>query len=108
MNEWNFIERTNTHLNLSDQAQLRLNEINKTKDHFNSEIQERKMMSTKLSKYNAAFDYFHKALIILSPTSTGISTISFASVIGVPAGIASASFTLVFCLKTGIVKNLLK
>ena len=37
------------HLNLSDQTKLRLNEINKIKDYFNSEIQERKIMSKKLS-----------------------------------------------------------
>ena len=33
--------------------------------------------------------------------------ISFSSVIGAPAGIASASFTLIFSLTTGIVKKLL-
>ena len=42
---------------LSDQRKFRLNEINKTKDYFNSEIQERKAMSKKLSKYIAAFDF---------------------------------------------------
>ena len=35
-------------------------------------------------------------LIILSVTSSGISIISFARVIGVPARIASACFTLTF------------
>ena len=57
-------------------------------------------MSKKLSKYISAFDYFDKALIVLSATSRGISIISFTSVIGVPAGIASASFSLVFSLTT--------
>ena len=47
----------NTSLNLSDQTKFRLNEINKIKDYFNSEIQERKTMSKKLSKYIDAFDY---------------------------------------------------
>ena len=37
----------------------------------------------------------------------GIRIISFTSVIGVPAGIARASFTLTFSLTTGI-KKLLK
>ena len=37
-----------------------------------------------------------------------MSTISFASVIGVPAGIASASFTLVFYLIRGIIKKVLQ
>ena len=64
-------------------------------------------MSKKLSKYIAAFDYFDKTLIVLSATSGGISIISFVSVIGAPVGIASASFSLVFSLTTGIVKKLL-
>ena len=93
---------------LSDQTKFRLNEINKIKDYFNSEIQERKTMSKKLSKYIAAFDHIDKTLIVLSATSGGISIISFTSVTGIPAGIASASFTLVFSLTTGIIKKLLK
>ena len=49
-----------------------------------------------------------KTLIVLSATSGGISIISFTSVIGVPAGITSASFTLIFSLTTRIIKKLLK
>ena len=48
-------------------------------------------MSKKLSKYIAAYDYFDKSLTVLSATSGGVSIISFASVIRVPAGIASVS-----------------
>ena len=73
MNESNSIETlANTHLNaipLSDQTKFRLNEINKIKDYFNSEIRERKIMSKKLNKYIAAFDYIDKTLIVLSATS---------------------------------------
>ena len=65
-------------------------------------------MSKKLSKYIAAFDYIDKTLIVLSATSGGISIISVTSVIGILAGIASASFTIVFSLATGIIKKLLK
>ena len=35
----NSIEATNTYSNLCDQTKFRLNEINKIKDYFNSEIQ---------------------------------------------------------------------
>ena len=42
---------------LNGKTKFRLNQINKIKDYFNSEIQERKIMSKKLSKYIAAFDY---------------------------------------------------
>ena len=101
MNESNSVE-----ILLNDETKFRLNEINKIKYHFNSEIQERKIMSKKLSKYIAAFDYIDNTL--LSVASEGISIISFTSVAGVPAGIASASFTLEFSLTSGIIKKLLK
>ena len=78
------------------------------KDYFNSEIQERKTMSKKLSKYIAAFDYIGKTLNVLSATSGGINIVSFASVVGVHGVLASASFTLVFSLTTGIIKKSLK
>ena len=102
MNECNSVE-----ISLSGQIKFRLNEINKIKYYCNSEIQERKTMSKKLSKYIATFDYFDKTLIVLSATSGAISII-FYKVIGVPAGLSSASFTLVFSLKTGIINKLLK
>ena len=60
-----------------------------------------------MSKYVTAFYYINKILIPLSATSSGVSIISFTSVVGEPAGIASASFTLIFSLTTGIIKKLL-
>ena len=65
-------------------------------------------MSKKLSRYIAAFDYIEKALIVLSTTSGGIYIISFTNVIGIPAGVISASLTLVFSLTTEIINKLLK
>ena len=65
-------------------------------------------MSKTLSKYIAAFDYIDKILFVLSATSGRISIISFTSAIGIPAGIASASFTLIFSLITRIIKKILK
>ena len=68
-------------------------------------------MNKKASKYIADFDYIDKTLIILtrllSATSRGVSIISFPSVTWVSAGIASASFTLLFSLITGITKKIL-
>ena len=61
-----------------------------------------------MGKYIVAFDHFDNTLIVLSGTSGWISIISFASVIGVPPGIANASFTLVFSLTTGIIEKVLK
>ena len=65
-------------------------------------------MSKKLSKYISFFDYFDKSLIVLSVTSGGVSITSFATFIGAPIGITSASPRLVFSLCTGLVKKLLK
>ena len=62
----------------------------------------------KLSNYIADLDCFGKALIVLSATSGGISIISFTSVIGIPVRIASASFSLIFSLATGIIKKVSK
>ena len=90
--------------NLSYQTKFRLNEVIK-EDYFHSEVQERKIMGKKLRKYVATFDYFDKVLIALSSTVGGISIIFFASVIGVPAGIVSASVTRVLSLKTGTIKK---
>ena len=53
------------------------------------------------------FDYIDKTLLILSATTSGISIISFTSLIGTSVGIVSASFTLMFSLSTGIIKKLL-
>ena len=94
-------------INLSEQTKFRLSEIIKIKNCFHQEINQRKSCSKKLSKYVIAFDYIDKILIVLSATSSGVSIISFTSIIGAPVGIASASFTLIFSLTTGIVKKLL-
>ena len=70
-------------------------------DDMIAEIKERELMSKRLSKYIASFDYFDKSLIVLSKISGSISIASFATVIGIPIGIASASLSLIFSLCTG-------
>ena len=93
----------------NDQQQFRLNKINEIKDYFIAEIKKRKLMSKRLSKYIAYFDYFDKTLIILLSVTTGsISIASYVTVIGAPVGIASACFSLAFSIFTGIVKKLQK
>ena len=94
-------------ISLSEQTKFRLDEISKIENYFIKEINQRKSYSQKLNKYITAFDYIDKILVVLSATSGGVSIISFTSIIGAPVGIASASFTLIFSLTTGIVKKLL-
>ena len=99
----NEIDKTN----MSEQTKFRLGEIVRIENYFHQEINQRKLCSKKLSKYVTTFDYIDKVLIVLSATSSGVSIISFTSIIGAPVGIASASFTLIFSLTTGIIKKLL-
>ena len=98
MNNLNVIELTNVN-------EYRLDEINKIRDYFNNEINERKDIIKKLNKYIVSFDYLDKIFITLS-ASFGI--VSYASVLGTPAGIAGSSLTLIFTIGTGINKSLLK
>ena len=76
-------------------------------NYFCREVIQRKSYNRKLNKYVTIFDYIDKMLIILSATTGGISIISFTTTIGAPVGIASASFTLIFSITTGIIKKLL-
>ena len=93
-------------INLSEQTKFRLIEIIGIENYFHQEINQRKSCSKKPNKY--VLDYTDKNLIVLSATTSGVSIISFTSIVGVPVRNASASFTLVFSLTTGIVKKLKK
>ena len=92
---------------LTDQTMFRLYEIKNIENDFINEINQQKLYSKKLNRYVTIFDYIDKILIILSATTGGISIISFTTAIGAPVGIASASFTLIFSITTGIIKKLL-
>ena len=93
---------------LNDWKQFRLNKINETKYYFVAEIKERELMWAGLSKYIASFDYFDKLLIVLSVATGSISIGSISTVIGAPAGIASASLSLAFSIFLGIAKTVLR
>ena len=88
----------NLYPDLNDQQQFRLNKISEVRDYFIGEIRERELMSKWLSKYIAFLSYFEKSLFVLSVTSGIISIASFATVVGAPVGIASASFSLAFSM----------
>ena len=93
--------RMNNITELTDVNKYTLDEINKIRDYLNNEIKERKDITKKLNKYLLSFDYLDKIFITLSYAS-------YASVVGIPAGITGASLTLVFTIDTGISKSLLK
>ena len=95
-------------IELSDINNYRLNEINKTKDYFNNEINVRKNIIKKLNKYLVTLDYLDRIFITLSASFGTIGVASHATVVGIPVGIASASLTLIFTISTGLNKSLLQ
>ena len=100
--------RMNNIIELTDVNKYRLDEINKIKKYFNNEIKERKDIIKKLNKYLVSFDYLDKIFITLSASFGTLSIASYASVVGIPAGITGASLTLVFTIGIGISKSFLK
>ena len=99
--------KANEESELKDLTKYRLDEINKIKEYFNAEIKERKDIIKKISKYIVAFDCADKVFITLSASFGTLSIASYATVVGIPAGIAGASLTLIFTVTTGVVKTLL-
>ena len=79
---------------LKDLTKYRLDEINNIKEYFNTDA-------------FSAFDYADKVFITLSASFGTLSIASYATVVGIPAGIAGASLTLIFTVTTGVVKTLL-
>ena len=106
MNKSNSIEAIEK-TNLTNQTKFRLHEISKIENYVIEEINQRKSCSKKLSKYVATFDNIDTSLIVLRATSGGLSICLFTSIVGAPIGTASARFTLLFSLTTGITKELL-
>ena len=100
--------KMNNIIELTDVNKDRPDEMNNIRDYFNNEIKKRKDIIKKLSKYLVSFDYLDKKFITLSASFGMLSIASYASVVGIPAGITGASLTLVFTIGTGISKSLLK
>ena len=98
----------NLGVNPSNEQQFSLNKTNEIKDYFIAEIRERELMRKRYSKYIVSSDYFDNSLVVLSVTTGSISIASFATVIGAPVEMMSASCSLAFSISTGFVKKLLK
>ena len=95
------------HLKLTDVNKYRLDEINKIRDYFNNEINERKNIIKNMNKYIDSFDYLDKIFIALSASFSTLSIASYSTVIDLPVGIAGSSLTLILTIGTGISKALL-
>ena len=113
MTDNEFCETPNMYPNLSatllnDPQQFRLKNPNEIKNYFIPEIKERELMIKRLSKYIASFEYFDKPLIVLSVLTGSISISSFATLIGAPVAMMSASCSLGFSITIGFVKKFLE
>ena len=81
-----YLKMSNVNLELNEITKFRLDEINKVKDYFNSEIKEREDIVKKISKYIVAFDYAGKIFIELSVSFGTVSIVSHATIVGIPVG----------------------
>ena len=95
-------------LELTNVNKYRLDEINKIKEYFDNEIKERKDIIKKLNKHLVSFDYLDKIFITISASFSKLSIASYATVLGLPVGIAGSSLTLILTIGTGISKSLIK
>ena len=78
---------------LSKQTKFLLSEIIGIENYFYQEINQRKSCSKKINRYVTTFDYIDNIFIVLSATISGVSIISFTSIVGALVEIASASLT---------------
>ena len=108
MNNTSVADASALHLELTDVNKYRLDEINKIKEYFDNEIKERKDIIKKLNKCLVSFDYLDKIFITLSASFSTLSIASYATVLGLPVGIAGSSLTLIFTIDMGINKSLLR
>ena len=108
MNNLSVCDTSVKHLKLTDVTKYRIDEINKIRDYFNNEINERKDIIKKVNKYRVSFDYLYKIFIALSASFSTLSIASYSTVIGLPVDISGSSLTLRFTIGTGISKSLLK
>ena len=93
-------------ISLNEQKNYRLMEIGKSKDCLEQEIKYRQLLTSKLSKYLTGFDYAEKILTVFLTVFS--DTNIFAHVKGEKQllGLITSVFSLLFCLSSGVVKNL--
>ena len=91
---------------LDNSLRFRLSKIKLIEDFFIAGINNREKMSKTLNYYITAIDYADRTLLVFSGKSSCASIYSFTIANGTPAGIASASISLLFLISNEIVKYL--
>ena len=91
---------------LNEQNNYRLIEIDKIKDYFDQEIQHQQALTSKLSKYLTCFNYTDKILTVFLTVFSGTNIFAYVKGRKQVLGLISSTFSLVFCLSSGIIKKL--
>ena len=84
---------------------FRLRKIDETRKFFTEEINQRDLMNKKHKKGFTALNYIERLHILVSTNSGWDSTSAFASLIGIPIGIASSAIGLKICAITVVIKR---
>ena len=100
--------KMNNIIELTDKAEVSSSERTANKYRLGEINNKKKDIIKKLNKYLVSFDYLNTIFITLSVSFGTLSIASQDTEIGMPAGITRASLTLIFTIRTGISKSLLK
>lgn len=82
MNETLVHETNNIYPQLENAMEFRLNKIDKIKDLFIEEINEREKVSKRLKKILSIINYFDELLLLITRSPGAVSMCSFATITG--------------------------
>ena len=85
--------------------ELRLKNIDETRNCFLEEIEQNELMSRKHKKFCTTLNYIENFLMLASTITGCISISSFASLLGIPIGITSSAIGLKICAVTAGIKK---
>ena len=85
--------------------EFRLKKTNETRNYLIEEINQNELMSKKHKEVCRVLNYINHSFIVISTNTGCVSISAFASLVGIPIGIASSTIGLNICvITTGIKK----
>ena len=85
--------------------EFRLKKTNETRNYLIEEINQNELMSKKHKEVCRVLNYINHSFIVISTNTGCVSISAFASIVGIPIGIASSTIGLNICvITTGIKK----
>ena len=85
--------------------EFRLTKINETRNYLIEEINRNELMSKKHKNVSRVLNHIDHSLIVISTITGCVSISAFASLVGIPIGIASSTIGLKICLITAGIKT---